>query len=78
MILSQYVKICVGSSQYVVMRSWRLWCIAIIFARSIFCNLGILFAILRFSKGLYMPYLAFSCFQCPSVVSLGGLHDPYV
>ena len=39
------MKICDGSSQYVVVRSWRVWCMAINFARSMFCNPGSLIAI---------------------------------
>ena len=46
--LRQSVKICVGSSRYVVVRSWRVWCMAIISARSMFCSPGSLTAIFRF------------------------------
>ena len=63
--LRQFVKICASSSRYVVVRRWRVWCIAIIFARSMFWSPGSHLAILRFLKGLYMPYPTFSRFQCP-------------
>ena len=48
----QYVNIWVGSSWYVVVRSCRMWCMALIYARSMFCSPGSLFAIFRFLKGL--------------------------
>ena len=56
------MKIYVGSSRYVVVRRWRVWCIAIIYARSTFCSIGSVSTIIRFLKGLYMPYHAFSRF----------------
>ena len=42
------MKICAGSSRYVVVRSRRVWCIAIISAHSMFCSPGSLTAIFRF------------------------------
>ena len=63
--LKQSVKMCVGSFRYVAVRRWRVWCIAIIYACSIFWSPSSLFAILRFLKWLYIPYPAFSRFQCP-------------
>ena len=62
--LRQYVKMCAGTFRYVVVKRRRVWCIAIISARSIFWGPGNLYAILRFLKGLYIPYHAFFCFQC--------------
>ena len=50
--LRQSVNIWVGSSRYVVVRSCRVWCMAIISARSMFCSPGSLSAIFRFLKGL--------------------------
>ena len=55
-----------------------MWCIAIIYALSIFWSPGSLSVILRFLDGLYIPYLAFSHFQCPWAVSFGGMKDPSV
>ena len=46
------MKVCVGSSRYVLVRRWKVWCIAINSARSMFCSPGSLFAILRFFKGV--------------------------
>ena len=54
------MKICAGSFQYVVVRRQRVWCIAISSALSIFWTPGSLSEILRFLKGLYIPYLVFS------------------
>jgi hypothetical protein len=65
--LRQYVKICASSFWYVVVRRRRVWCIAIIYARNMFWSHGSLSAILRFLKGLYMPCLVFSLFQCLEV-----------
>ena len=41
------MKIWASSSRYVVVRSWRVWSIAIIYARSMFCSPGSLFVIFR-------------------------------
>jgi hypothetical protein len=65
--LRQYVKICASSFRYVVVRRRRVWCIAIIYACNMFWSHGSLSAILRFLKGLYMPCLVFSLFQCLEV-----------
>ena len=48
----QSVNMWAGSFLYVVMRSCKVWCMAIISTRSIFCSPGNLFAIFRFLKGL--------------------------
>jgi hypothetical protein len=72
------MNIWVGSSRYVVFSRSRVWYMALIYARSIFCSLGSLYEILRFLKGLYIPCPVFSRFQCPLLVSLGGLNDPFV
>ena len=50
--LRQSVNIWVGSSWYVVVSRCRVWCMAIISARSIFCSPGSLSIILRSLKGL--------------------------
>ena len=56
------MKICVRSFGYVVVRMRRVWCMAINFACSIFWSHGSLSAILRFLKGLYIPYHVFFSF----------------
>ena len=48
----QYVNMCVGLFRYVVMKSCKVWCMAIIYARRIFCSSGNLFAGFRFLKRL--------------------------
>jgi hypothetical protein len=48
----QSVNMWAGSFWYVVVRSCRVWCMAIISALTIFCSPGIFLAILRFFKGL--------------------------
>ena len=48
----QSVNICDGSFQYVVVRSCRMWCMAIIYAQRIFCSPGSLYEIFWFLKGL--------------------------
>jgi len=63
------VKIWVGSSRYVVVRSWRVWCTATIYACSIFYRLGNHSAIFRSLIGLYMPYIAY-LFHVSSVQEL--------
>jgi hypothetical protein len=55
-----------------------VWCIAMSYTLGIFWSHGSLYAILRFLKGLYIPYLAFSRLQCFWVIALGGINDPYV
>ena len=75
-ILRQSIKMCDGSFQYVVVRRRRVWCKTMSYARRIFWSSGSLSAILRFLKGLYMPYPAFSRFQCSWVIALGGINDP--
>ena len=52
--LRQYVKIYIGSSQYVVVRSWRVWCIAIIYACNMFCSPSSQYVIFRILMGFYM------------------------
>ena len=50
------MNIWVGLSWYVVVRSWRVWCMVIIYARSMFCKMFCspvnLYAISRSLKGL--------------------------
>ena len=58
--LEQSVIICDGSSQIVVVRRWRVWCIAINSTRNMFCNPSSISTIMRILQGLYMPYPAFS------------------
>ena len=48
----QSVNMWAGSFRYVVVRSCRVWCMAIIYARRIVCSLGNLSTIFRFLKGL--------------------------
>ena len=48
----QSVNMWAGSFRYVVVRSCRVWCMAIISPHRIFCSSGNLFAIFRFLKGL--------------------------
>ena len=48
----QSVNMCAGSFWYVVLRSCRVWWMAIISALKIFCSPGNLSAIFRFLKGL--------------------------
>ena len=74
----QSVNMWAGSFWNVVVRSCRVWCMAIIYARRIFCSPGNLFAILRFLKGLYIPYHAYSYFHYRLFVCLGELNDPLV
>ena len=62
MTLRQFVKIWVGLSRYVVLRSWRVWCMAIIYARRMFCSSGNLLALFRVSMGLWIPKLVVSHF----------------
>ena len=76
--LKQFVKMCAGSFRYVVVRRRRVWCMAINSARRIFWTPGNRSAILRFLKGLYIPYHVFSRFQCLWVISLGGINDQSV
>ena len=53
----EFVNICVGSSHYVVVRSRRGWCIAIIFVRIMFCSSGSLSAMLKSLMGLWILLL---------------------
>ena len=76
--LRQSMKMCAGSFWYVVVRRQRVWCIAINSALSMFWSPRSLSVILRFLKGLYIPYHVLSLFQCPRVISLGGMNDPSV
>ena len=46
------MNIWAGLSWYVVVRNSRVWCMATIYARSVFCSPGSLFAIFKFLKGL--------------------------
>ena len=50
--LRQYVNIWASSSRYVVVRSWRVWCMAITYVCSMFCNLGSHSVIFSSLKGL--------------------------
>ena len=50
--LRKFVKMWVGSSCYVDVRSWRMWCMAIIYACRTFCRHGSLLTILRSLTGL--------------------------
>ena len=44
--LRQYVNVWVDSSWYVVVRSCRVWCMAIMYARTMLCSPGSLSTIL--------------------------------
>ena len=50
--LRQFVNIWAGLSRYVVVRSCKVWCMAIIYARSMLCSPSNLSAIFGFLKGL--------------------------
>ena len=50
--LRQFVNIWVVSSQYVVVRNWRVWCMAIIYAHRMFCNPNNLLTMFRSLMGL--------------------------
>ena len=54
-------------------------CMAIYSALKLVCRPGSLFDIcISGFVGLYIPYPAFSFFQCPSPTFLGGMKDPFV
>ena len=58
------MKICDGSSRYVVVRRWRVWCIANIYARSMFCSPGSI-CNPKISKGVVYAISYFFSFKCP-------------
>ena len=72
------MNIWIGSSRYVAVRSWRAWCMVIIYARSMLCTHGSLVAIFRPFEGLHISYFVSPSLQCPLVVFFGGLNDPFV
>ena len=75
----QSVKMWAGSWGYLVVIIFIVLCMAISSALKMVCNLGSLFDIcISGFVGLYIPYHAFSFFQCPSLAFLGGMKDPSV
>ena len=77
--LRQSVNICAGSSGYLVVINLSVLWIAISSARKHVCRPGSLDDICMSAfVELYIPYPAFSFFQCPSGACSGGKKDPSV
>ena len=77
--LRQSVKMWAGSWEYLVVINFSVLWIAISSALKVVCRPGSLFDICMSGfVGLYIPYPAFSFFQCPSLAFLGGMKDPSV
>lgn len=80
--LRQYVKMCVASSRYVVLKNWKVWWRAIISTSSIICSLDNLATICNPLVALYVLFIfhfSFLCFHCLGVCCLGGgVNDPSV
>ena len=75
----QSVNMCAGSFGYLVVISLSVLCIAINSALKMVCRPGSLFDIrISVFVGLYIPYPAFSFFQCPSLAFIGGINEPSV
>ena len=77
--LRQSVKMCAGSCGYLVVIILSVLWIAISSALKMVCKPGSLFDIcISGFVGLYIPYPAFSFFQCLSLACLGGIKEPSV
>ena len=72
------MKICAGSLGNFYIRIYRMWCIADISARSMFCSPISLWGRFIFSRGFHMPYPACAGSHVPLVCRFGGVNEPFV